>query len=197
MKNSNPKKKKWLHIMRNGHNKLAGDSPVDTIQHSLEAINAQLGNLTSLAKSMECLETFTKERLEAKSRDNLRLESLKKLFRLACGNLKFASEILANDNTSETFASLQRRMLFMKNTVEKLLNDEGVRPIVPSQNDPVSESEHRIVQTVAPDHPECMSGHIAECLEIGFAVHGVVTPAEVTVFASGTGPDENREMNNN
>ena len=190
-------KKARLRLMREARFNAALDSHAGSIQSSLEAINAQLGNLATLSKGLECLDTFAKERLAANSRNNLRVESLKKLFRLAYGNLKFVSLVEVDENIYETLASVQRRMAFLKNTIEKLLNDEGIRPIAPSINDAVSESEHRIVQTIAYDTPECQPGCVAECLDIGFAVHGVVTPAEVTVFASAPESEDNKETSNN
>lgn len=190
-------KKARLRLMREARFNAALDSHAGSIQSSLEAINAQLGNLATLSKGLECLDTFAKERLAANSRDNLRVESLKKLFRLAYGNLKFVSMVEVDENICETLASIQRRMTFLKNTIEKLLNDEGIRPIAPSTNDAVSESEHRIIQMVAHDSPECQPGCIAECLEIGFAVHGITTPAEVTVFASDPESNDNKETKNN
>ena len=184
MEKRNWLKKAKIRLLRKTSKNTRCDIDLSAIQSSLETINKQLESLTSLSQSMECVETFTKERLAAKSRDNLRIENLKKIFRLAYGNLKFASEALSNDNTSEMLASFHRRLSFMKNSIEKILNDEGVRPIVPSLNDEISESEHRIVQTIKAESPESLPGHIAECLEIGFAVQGVITPAEVMVFAS-------------
>ena len=184
MEKRNWLKKAKIRLLRKTSKNTRCDIDVSVIQSSLETINKQLESLTSLSQNMECVETFTKERLAVKSRDNLRIENLKKIFRLAYGNLKFASEALSNDNTSEMLASFHRRLSFMKNSIEKILNDEGVRPIIPSLNDEISESEHRIVQTIKAESPESLPGHIAECLEIGFAVQGVITPAEVMVFAS-------------
>jgi len=197
MKKRTRLKKERLRLTWEASLNAALESHAGSIQSSLETLNARLENLATLSKGLECLETFTKERLAANSRDYLRVECLKKLFRLAYGNLKFVSMVEVNENIYETLASIQRRMAFLKNTIEKLLNDEGVRPIAPSMNDAVSESEHRIVQTVALDGPECQSGCIAECLDVGFAVRGVVTPAEVTVFTSAPESEGNNETNNN
>ena len=184
MKTKKFKKKAKFRLIRIVRDNAVRSPQNDANQSSLAAISEQLGDLMSLAKSMECLETFTKERLEAKSRDNLRIEGLKKIYSLACGNLKFLADAELDDGIYETLASVRRRMSYLKDSIGKLLNDEGVRPIVPSMNDAISESEHRIVQTIAPYSSECQAGRIAECLEIGFAVHGIVTPAEVVVFAS-------------
>ena len=165
----------------------------EAIQSRLDSIEARLGIMVSPTPDLESAEALAKERLAARARDNLRIESLKKIYRLAHGNHKYASE--ADAGCAETLESLRRRLSFMKGCIEKLLNDEGVRPIAPSRNDDVSESEHRVVQTIAPDGPGCEPGHVAECLEIGFAVHGVITPAEVTVFASGPESDRYEEAN--
>ena len=195
MKTKKLKKKAKFRLIRIVRDNTARNPQDDTIQSSLEAIGEQLGSLMSMAKGMECLETFTKERLEAKSRDNLRIEGLKKIYRLVCGNLKFLADAELDDGIYETLASVRRRMSYLKDSIGKLLNDEGVRPIVPSMNDSISESEHRIVQTIAPYNSECQAGHVAECLEVGFAVHGIVTPAEVMVFASQ--PEASVKGNNN
>lgn len=197
------KKRKWqnkarLRFMRASRYDTAMEPKIGSIQSSLDALNVQLGNLTSLSGRLECIDTFTKERLAAKSRDNLRIENLKKLFRLIYGNHKFVATIEVGENIGEALASIQRRLSFLKSSCERILNDEGVRLIVPSYNDQVSDSEHRIVQVVASQNSEDQAGHVAECLEIGFAVHGVITPAEVTVFAaeSNTNQTNNPQTNN-
>lgn len=197
MKKRKLRKRANFRIIRSVRENTARRCPADSIQ-SFEAISEQLGRLESLAKGLECLEEFSRERLEAKSRNNLRIEGLKKIFRLACGNLKFVAkaELADGDGIREMIASIQRRLSYMKDSIGKLLNDEGARPIVPLMNDAVLESEHRIVQTIAPYSPECQPGRIAECLEIGFAVHGIITPAEVTVFASRTEACDNKEAYN-
>ena len=177
-------KKARLRLMRNSRFNAACDPRISLIQTSLEEISARLGELEGLAKGAEHLDALTKERLAARAHDNLRIENLKKLFRLAYGNDRFVSQAKEDEGVGETLASFRRRMTFMKNTVEKLLNDEGVRTIAPAPNEAVSESEHRILQTVEPNGPEDQAGCIAECLEVGFAVHGVITPAEVTVFSA-------------
>ena len=197
MKKRHRMKKARLRLMRDARLNAALDTRVGGIQSSLESINVQLKSLSDLSKGLGCIDEFSKERLATRSRDNLRFEGLKKLYRLACGNLKFVSGIEVDECIYETLASIQRRISFLMNSIGKLLNDEGVRPIVPSRNDEISESEHRIVQTIAPCSPECLPGHIAECLEIGFAVQGIITPAEVTVFASAPESDDNKETNNN
>lgn len=186
-------KKKWLKKAKLRLPRKACGNDVASIQSSLETINARLDDLAAISKGLGCLEEITKERLAAKARDNLRIEGLKKLFRLACGNHKFVSMVEVDECIHETLASIQRRLEFMANSIGKLLNDEGVRPIVPSRNDALSESEHRIVQTIASYGPECLPGHVAECLEIGFAVQGVITPAEVTAFASSPESGDGKE----
>ncbi len=202
-------KRKWLKKSKVGHPRkvpLTGNGSEEalashgaSILSLLETINARLEDLAAMSKGLGCLEEFTKERLAAKSRDTLRVEGLKKLFRLACGNRRFVSMVEVDEGIYETLASIQRRMEFMANSIGKLLNDEGVRPIMPVKNDVLSESEHRIVQTVPPCGPDCLPGHVAECLEIGFAVQGVITPAEVTVFASSpeSGDDNENHLENN
>ena len=196
MKKREHLKKARLRLKREARFNAALDSHACSIKSSLESINAQLESLPSLSKGLEYLDEFAKERLASKSRDNLRIEGLKKIYRLACGNLKFVSDIKVDEHIYETLASIQRRISFLMNSVGKILNDEGVRPIAPSMNDELSESEHRIVQAITPCSPECLPGHIAECLEIGFAVQGIITPAEVTVFASAPESDDNKETNN-
>lgn len=193
MKKKKRQRKVKFRFMRDSNFGTMLDSRINSIQASLNELSTQLGILKALSKGMECVEAFTKERLATQSRDNLRIENLKKLFRLAYGNDKFASMAKANDRNDETLASFQRRMMVLKNAVGKILADEGIRPIAPSTNEIVSESEHRIVQTVASNGPECQAGCVAECLEIGFAVHGVITPAEVTVFAAAPTADGNME----
>lgn len=197
MKKRNRMKKARLRLMREARLNAALETHVEGIQSSLESINTQIESLSALSKGLGCMDEFSKERLTSRARDNLRIEGLKKLYRLACGNLKFVSGIEVDECIYETLASIQRRISFLVNSIGKLLNDEGVRPIVPSRNDEISESEHRIVQTIAPSSPKCLPGHIAECLEIGFAVQGIITPAEVTVFASAPESDDNKETNNN
>ena len=189
--------KKKYRLLRNAHVNAATCETHSALQAALETISAQIGSLATLSKSLECLDTFSKERLAANARDNLRTANLQKLFRLAYGNLKFASTAEVDENIHETLASIQRRIAYLASNVEKLLNDEGVRVIAPAMNDAVSESEHRIVQTIACDTPECQPGCVAECLEIGFAIQGIITPAEVTVFASAPESDDNKEPNNN
>ena len=148
-----------------------------------------------LASLVNYLDAFAKERLEMASRDNLHIEGLKRIYCLAYGNYKHVTQALADDAAADVLASFQRRMLYLKGSIEKLLNDEGVRPIAPSRNDELSDSEHCIVQTVECDGPECLPRHIAECLEVGFAIHGRITPAKVTVFASVSEDDGNKTNN--
>lgn len=193
MKKRKRQHKARIRLRRNSRINAALAPHVGSIQSSLATINANLEGLASLSKSLGCLDVFAKERLAARSRDNLRIEGLKKIFCVACGIVKFSSMAVVDESIHETLASIQRRMKFLANSIGKLLNDEGVRPIVPSVNDAISESEHRIVQTIVPYGPECLPGHVAECLEIGFAVQGVLTPAEVTAFASTPESDDSKE----
>ena len=86
-------KKARLRLMRDARLNAALDTRVGGIQSSLESINVQLKSLSDLSKGLGCIDEFSKERLATRSRDNLRIEGLKKLYRLACGNLKFVSGI--------------------------------------------------------------------------------------------------------
>ena len=118
-------KKARLRLMRDARLNAALDTHVGEIQSSLESINVQLKSLSALSKGLERIDEFSKERLAARSRDNLRIEGLKKLYRLACGNLKFVSGIEVDECIYENLASIQRRISFLMNSIGKA---NGVTP---------------------------------------------------------------------
>lgn len=141
------------------------------------------GRLSSLEERFVFVEQMRKEQIDSRARANLRMEAEKKLYKTIFGNLRFVEGELKSDAEDGFKTSICRRVGYLLDQCGKVLASDGIRAIAPYAGDAVDPTEHKIVQTVHPRSGD-IPGSVSECVEVGFAVRGVIQPAEVTVFAN-------------
>lgn len=150
------------------------------LEGSFNEIKEQLSGLDG---RLDFVEQMRKEQIDSRARANLRMEAEKKLFKTIFGNLRFVEGELKSDAEDGFKTSICRRVGYLLDQCGKVLASDGIRAIAPYAGDAVDPTEHKIVQTVHPRSGD-IPGSVSECVEVGFAVRGVIQPAEVTVFAN-------------
>lgn len=145
---------------------------IDTIvgiNHKVGDISAKLNDIKGMSD-------------EATSSRRRQIDGLKAVSKTAWGISMFAHKNLSAISGDKASAeSLCRRLDYLMKSICELLNANGVSIIAPQKYDEVSPINHRIVgqdELGEGDAP----GTVSDCWEIGFIQHGVVSPAEVTVF---------------
>lgn len=148
------------------------EADLATIKEDLTTVAYKQDELMFLMRSIACLD-------KAKS---ARIEIEKRLFSSVHGNKRFAQELCAKAETTDDERSILRRMTYLEDVAARLLSCDGVSPIAPERNQQFDASVHRAVSTASPASEDTPNA-ISECLEVGYAVAGVVTtPADVIVF---------------
>lgn len=106
----------------------------------------------------------------------------KKLYSTIYGNKRFAEDVSKKSTATDEDRSMFRRMSYLLDVCGRLLASDGVCPVAPERNQQFDASAHRAVSTTVPNAEDSPNA-VAECLEVGYAVAGIVTtPADVVVF---------------
>lgn len=150
-----------------------------TCKTDLETIK---DNLTTVAYKQDELMLLMRSSAGLDKAKSARIEIEKRLFSSVHGNKRFAQELCAKPDAGDDQRSILRRMTYLEDVATRLLGCDGVSPIAPERNQQFDASAHRAVSTTVPNAEDSPNA-VAECLEVGYAVAGIVTtPADVVVF---------------